>query len=159
MSLPQWPSRLKKPINVLAFDFGTKRIGVAFGQSLTGTARAVAIVPANDGVPDWSQLETLVQEWEPDVFVVGLPYNMDDSENELFFRARMFGQRLEGRLHKPCYGMDERLSSFEARDQIVNRAGAGKSKHTDLKKEVDGLAAKLILESWLAGLPPLQAED
>ena len=84
---------------------------------------------------------------------------MDDSENELFLRARKFGQRLEGRLHKPCFGMDERLSSFEARDQIVNRPDAGKSKHTDLQKEIDGLAAKLILESWLAGLPPLQAED
>lgn len=155
MSLPQWPDRLKQQINVLAFDFGTKRVGVAFGQSLTATARPVAIVPANDGVPDWSQLEALVQEWKPDVFVVGLPYNMDGTENELFLRARKFGQRLEGRLHKPCYGMDERLSSFEARDQIVNQTSQGKRKHTDLQKEVDGLAAKLILESWLAGLPPL----
>lgn len=156
MALPQWPDKLKQHINVLAFDFGIKRIGVAFGQSLTATARPVDILPANDGVPDWSQLEALVQEWQPDVFVVGLPYNMDGTENEIFLRARKFGQRLEGRLHKPCYGMDERLSSFEARDQIVNQGS--NNKHTDLQKEVDGLAAKLILESWLAGLPTLSVD-
>lgn len=158
MSLPPWPARLKQHINVLAFDFGTKRIGVAFGQSLTATARPVDILPANDGVPDWSQLEKLVKEWQPDAFVIGLPYNMDGSENEVFLRARKFGQRLEGRLHKPCYGMDERLSSFEARDQIVNRPEGNGGKYTDLQKEVDGLAAKLILESWLGGLPPVDTE-
>lgn len=158
MSLPQWPARLKHHINVLGFDFGTKRIGVAFGQSLTGTARPVDILPANDGVPDWAQLEKLAQEWQPDMFVVGLPYNMDGSENEVFLRARKFGQRLEGRLHKPCFGMDERLSSFEARDRIVNQTNRGKAKYTDLQKEVDGLAAKLILESWLGGLPPLKED-
>jgi len=158
MALPQWPNKLKQHINVLAFDFGIKRIGVAFGQSLTATARPVDILPANDGVPDWSQLEALVQEWQPDVFVVGLPYNMDGTENEVFLRARKFGQRLEGRLHKPCYGMDERLSSFEARDQIVNQSSHSNNKRTDLQKEVDGLAAKLILESWLAGLPTLSVD-
>jgi len=73
-----YPQKVRKHLKVLAFDFGTKRIGVACGQSLTGTAQPLDIIPARDGVPDWAALEALVARWQPDVFVVGLPYNMDD---------------------------------------------------------------------------------
>lgn len=141
-----YPLRHDKPIRALAFDFGTKRIGVAYGQSLTGTAQAVGIIPAADGIPDWAVLEALVAEWKPDVFVVGLPYNMDDSESELLLRARKFGKRLEGRLHKPCYGIDERLTSFEARGELMRGESEG---------IVDAVAARLILETWLDGLPAI----
>ena len=144
-----YPQKLRKHIKVLAFDFGTKRIGVAYGQSLTGTAQALGVVPARDGIPDWQNIETLVVQWQPDVFVVGLPYNMDDSESELLIRARKFGQRLEGKLHKPCYGIDERLSSFEARGELLRGESTG---------AVDSLAARLILEAWFAGLPLLAPE-
>lgn len=139
-----YPQKVRQPLTVLAFDFGTKRIGVAVGQSLTGTAQALDLVPARDGVPDWDALEILVKRWQPDAFVVGLPFNMDDSESDLTLRARKFGKRLEGRLHKPCYGIDERLTSFEARGEILrgNRDEA-----------VDSIAARLILESWFADLP------
>lgn len=141
-----YPQKYNKPIKVLAFDFGTKRIGVACGQSLTGTAQPLPVVPAKDGIPDWSQLEKLVAEWKPDAFVVGLPWNMDDSESELLIRARKFGNRLEGRLHKPCYGIDERLTSFVARGELLRGESTA---------AVDSLAARLILEAWFAGLPPL----
>lgn len=141
-----YPQKYHKHLQVLAFDFGTKRIGVAYGQSLTGTAQALGVVSARDGVPDWHQLETLVAQWQPDAFVVGLPYNMDDTESELLIRARKFGQRLEGRLHKPCYGIDERLSSFEARGELLRGESTG---------AVDSVAARLILEAWFAGLPAL----
>lgn len=144
-----YPQKYQKHLKVLAFDFGTKRIGVACGQSLTGTAQAVGVIAARDGIPDWSELETLVNEWKPDAFVVGLPYNMDDTESELLIRARKFGQRLEGRLHKPCYGIDERLSSFEARGELLRGESTG---------AVDALAARLILEAWFAGLPALTLE-
>jgi putative Holliday junction resolvase len=139
-----YPAIVKRPLKVLSFDFGTKRIGVAAGQSLTGTAQALELIPARDGAPDWSVLERLVLRWQPDAFVVGLPYNMDGTESELLLRARKFGKRLEGRLHRPCYGMDERLTSFEARGEILrgNRDDA-----------VDSIAARLLLESWFAGLP------
>ena len=144
-----YPQKVRKYLKVLAFDFGTKRIGVACGQSLTGSAQPLDIIPARDGVPDWAALEALVARWQPDVFVVGLPYNMDDSESELLLRARKFGQRLEGRLHKPCYGIDERLSSFEARGELLRGESTG---------AVDSLAARLILEAWFAGLPPVTVE-
>jgi len=139
----QYPLKRDQTVSALCFDFGSKRIGVAYGQSITGTAQALQTLAARDGIPDWKEIEQLVTQWQPTVFVVGLPYNMDDSESELLLRARKFGQRLEGRLHKPCYGMDERLSSFEARGQLLR----GEADAT-----VDSLAAKLILESWFAGL-------
>ncbi len=129
---------------VLGFDFGTKRIGVAIGNTLTGTARPLTVLPARDGVPDWTQLAALVAEWKPGRLVVGLPLNMDGSESELSTRARSFGRKLAGRLVLPVDVMDERLSSFEARGELLrghDRRG---------KPEVDALAAALIVESWLA---------
>lgn len=141
--MEQLPARLDRHLSAMGFDFGTHRIGVAFGQSLTGTARPLPMLPARDGIPDWSALEKLVQEWQPDIFVVGLPYNMDDSESELLRRAHKFGNRLNGRLHRPCYGMDERLSSFEARGQLMRG---------EADAQLDSLAACLILEGWFAAL-------
>lgn len=141
-----YPARYERPLKVLAFDFGTHRIGVAYGQSLTRTAQPLDTLRARDGVPDWTQLQALVERWQPDVFVVGLPYNMDDSESELLRRARRFGGRLEGRLHRPCFGIDERLTSFEARGEIMRGQSEG---------GVDSIAARLILETWFAGLPSL----
>ncbi|MBU2098333.1 MAG: Holliday junction resolvase RuvX [Gammaproteobacteria bacterium] len=144
--MESYPQKYIKPLKVLAFDFGTKRIGVAYGQSLTGTAQPLPVLPSKDGIPDWAQLEKLVADWKPDAFVVGLPWNMDDTESELLIRARKFGNRLEGRLHKPCYGIDERLTSFVARGELLRGESTG---------AVDSLAARLILEAWFAGLPAL----
>lgn len=129
---------MKKPRRILAFDFGTKRIGVAVGQELTATATPLAPLKARDGIPDWQQVEQLVKQWQPDAFVVGVPLNMDGSPSEMAVRAKKFSNRLHGRYHLPSYGMDERLSSFEARREI----------EAVQTESVDSLAAKLILESW-----------
>ena len=128
---------------VLAFDFGTRRIGVAVGNSLTGTARALAPLAARDGVPAWDQVGALVAEWKPVRLLVGLPLNMDDSESEMSARAARFARRLEGRFQVPSELVDERLSSFEARG-LIAAAGAKTSR--------DSVAACLILESWFANL-------
>lgn len=122
---------------VMGFDFGTGRIGIAVGQKLTGTATAVATIRARDGVPDWAELEKIVDEWRPGLFVVGLPLNMDDTESEMSRRATRFARRLSGRFNIPYVTMDERLSTFDARDTDGD------------VDEVDSIAAKLILESWL----------
>ena len=131
------------PLSALAFDYGTQRIGVAFGQSLTGTATAIKVLKARDGIPNWSEIESLIQEWSPDLFVVGLPYNLDGSDSALMLRAIKFGNRLNGRFGKPCYGMDERLSSLEAAER-VNEADSGAKK----KAAIDDIAAQIILENW-----------
>ncbi|MDX1456267.1 MAG: Holliday junction resolvase RuvX [Marinobacter sp.] len=129
---------------VLAFDFGTRRIGVAFGQELLGTARPVTMLPARDGIPDWTQIGRLLEEWRPDQIVVGLPLNMDGTENDMCARARKFGNRLHGRFHLPVVMVDERLTSFEAKGEVLADQGA-----RDFGRHgIDDLAAVLILETW-----------
>jgi len=99
---------------LLGFDFGLKRIGVAVGQEMTGTASALTTVAARDGKPDWDAISRLIHEWQPDAVVVGLPLNMDGSDHELSRRARRFGNQLHGRYNLPAHFIDERLSSLEA---------------------------------------------
>ncbi|MDB4837230.1 Holliday junction resolvase RuvX [Marinomonas sp.] len=129
---------------VLGFDFGTTRMGVAIGQSMTGTARPLNPLKAKEGIPNWDDITTLVDEWQPDAFVVGLPLDMDGNENEMCLRARKFAKRLHGRFNKPYHMMDERLSSYEAKGQVIARGG----KRNFKENSVDGLAAQMILETW-----------
>lgn len=136
-----------EPISALGFDYGTQRIGVAFGQSLTGTAQAVCVLKARDGIPDWAQIESLIAEWKPNLFVVGIPYNIDGSESELMLRAIKFANRLNGRFHKPSYGMDERLSSAEAAEQVLETNRGAKK-----RAAIDDIAAQIILENWFSEL-------
>lgn len=131
---------------VMAFDFGTRRIGVAVGQELIGTGQPVAMMPARDGIPDWQQIEALLEEWRPDLVVVGLPLNMDDTENEMCARARKFGKRLHGRYHVPVEMVDERLTSFEAKGDVMAAGGS-----RDFGRHgVDDRAAVLILETFFS---------
>ncbi|MBK8971744.1 MAG: Holliday junction resolvase RuvX [Hahellaceae bacterium] len=129
------------PKRVMAFDFGTCRIGVAVGQQLTGTASPLKILPAKDGVPDWGVIGQLIQEWKPDRVLVGHPLNMDGTENEMCVRARKFANRLHGRFGVQVELVDERLSSFVHREQ--RRVSAGRS------DPIDALAAATICEDWL----------
>lgn len=129
---------------LLCFDYGTKAIGVAVGQSITQTASPLSTLSAKEGIPDWSVVTKLLNEWKPDLIVVGLPLNMDGSESELCVRARKFAKRLHGRFGVDVTMVDERLSSFEARGEIISRTGSRNFKHNN----IDSLAAKLILESW-----------
>ncbi|KPQ27377.1 MAG: putative holliday junction resolvase [Marinobacter excellens HL-55] len=129
---------------VLAFDFGTRRIGVATGQEMLGTGQPLAMIPARDGIPEWSTIEALLAEWRPDIVLVGLPLNMDDSENDMCARARKFGKRLHGRYHVPVAMVDERLTSFEAKGDVMAAGGS-----RDFGRHgVDDRAAVLILETW-----------
>ncbi|MBN3174617.1 Holliday junction resolvase RuvX [Pectobacterium brasiliense] len=129
---------------ILAFDFGTKSIGVAIGQEITGTARALTSFKAQEGIPDWQKVEKLLSEWQPDLAVVGLPLNMDGTEQPLTARARKFANRLHGRFGIAIELHDERLSTVEARADLFERGGF---KALD-KGSVDAASAVIILESW-----------
>lgn len=144
MNLDNFPKN-EEPISALGFDYGTQRIGVAFGQSLTGTARPVCVLKARDGIPDWSEIEKLIAEWKPNVFVVGMPYNLDGSESDLMVRAVKFANRLNGRFHKPSYGMDERLSSAAAEERVLEEGH-----DTKKRAAIDDIAAQIILENWFS---------
>ncbi|OGO94054.1 MAG: Holliday junction DNA helicase RuvA [Coxiella sp. RIFCSPHIGHO2_12_FULL_44_14] len=127
---------------LLGFDFGMKRIGVAVGQTLTNTAQALPILTAKDGIPDWQRIENLITTWHPSAFVVGIPYNMNGTEQNTTFAARKFAHRLKQKFNLPVHPVDERLTTVEAKAlQPVF-----KKKSSD---EIDSYAAKLILESWL----------
>ncbi|WP_427978472.1 Holliday junction resolvase RuvX [Agarivorans sp.] len=132
--------------SALAFDFGTKSIGVAIGQELTASARPLAAIKAQDGVPQWQLIETLLQQWQPDLLIIGLPLNMDGSEQELTQRAKKFANRLHGRFGYPIVMQDERLTTVDAKEKLFELGG-----YKALEKgAVDSLAAALIFESWCA---------
>ena len=137
---------MSKPLQYLCFDFGLKRFGVATGNSFLKKGQELEPIKAKDGIPDWSIIEKLYEEWRPSEFIVGLPLNMDGSENDMCLRANKFGKRLKGRYNRPVHMMDERLSSFEAKSQVREAQGSTNfGTHS-----VDGAAACLILESWFA---------
>jgi putative Holliday junction resolvase len=129
---------------VLAFDFGTRRIGLATGQTITATTLALAPIQAKDGTPDWVALDKVIKEWQPNVLVVGIPLNMDGSISEMSRRARRFANRMQDRYQLPCFLIDERLSTAEAKEIHFAHGGG-----TNFRKEsVDGIAAQIILDSW-----------
>ena len=121
----------------MGFDFGMKKIGIAIGQSITGTANPLIIITAKDGQPDWLALGKIVKQWQPEKFIVGLPINMDGTESDMSKAATRFSRRLHGRYGIGVELMDERLSTFEARE-------------FETPDQLDAIAAKLILETWLA---------
>ena len=130
------------PDVLLGFDFGRIRIGVAVGQSVTGSAQALETVSCKDYKPDWSCIARLIRTWRPNRLVVGLPLKTDGTEQEMTEAARRFRRQLAGRYAMPVDLVDERLSSREARS-LLRESGRPHA-------NADPLAAKLILESWLA---------
>ncbi len=136
---------MSAPRLLLGFDYGMKQIGVAVGQAITGQARELCILKAQNGAPDWSQVEKLIREWQPDAIVVGLPLNMDGTPSEMSARAEKFARRLNGRFNLPVHTHDERLTTFEAKGQ---RLGEGQ-RDGYRQRPVDAIAAALLLEGWL----------
>jgi putative Holliday junction resolvase len=133
---------------VLAFDFGLVQIGVAVGNTLLRSTQPLAILRAREGIPDWQALEQLVMDWQPDLLLVGDPLNMDGSDSELCERARKFARRLHGRLGLPVTMVDERLTSFEAKQVSREQGHRGDYK----RRPIDSQAAELVLQSWLNDL-------
>jgi putative Holliday junction resolvase len=126
---------------LLGFDYGSRKIGVAVGQTVTGTASALETLYLVNQKPDWKRIASLIEEWRPEALVVGLPLNVDDSETDATQPALRFSRQLEGRFHIKVYLADERFSSFEARDRLSHKAKRW--------EDYDAIAAKLILETWL----------
>ena len=127
---------------LLGFDFGTQRIGVAVGQSITRTATALCTVNARNGRPDLDRILELIADWHPAALVVGLPLHADDSDSGTTTAARKFAQQLEERTCLPVYMIDERLSSHAAKQLQHQDKAAGKA-------GIDAIAAMIILQNWL----------
>ena len=127
---------------VLGFDFGKQRIGIAVGQQVTGTATALCTAQSRDEKPDWDTISGLINEWQPDTLVVGLPLHADGEESEISLAARKFARQLEGRYRLPVHTMNEYLSSHAARELQQQDKQAGKT-------GIDAIAARIILQNWL----------
>ncbi|OGT32252.1 MAG: hypothetical protein A2W28_01530 [Gammaproteobacteria bacterium RBG_16_51_14] len=123
---------------LLCFDFGEKRIGVAVGQTITGTASPLATVNVNKHIPDWDSITHLVNSWQPASLVVGMPLTMYGSRQEMSEAAARFIRQLEGRYHLPVFEIDERLSTYEGKQRLGS------------SWNVDPVAAQVILETWLS---------
>lgn len=126
---------------LLGFDYGTAKIGIAVGQSITATATPLTTLRAIRQRPDWQRIAELIEVWQPTELVVGLPCDIDGSETDISGRAKRFARQLQGRFRLPVHMIDERLTSMEARQQLQRRP-----KNIE---ELDAIAASLILETWL----------
>ena len=128
-------------MQILAFDYGTKHIGIAVGQTITRTSSPLMILNVQQEGPDiWQTIFQLVEEWKPDRLLVGQPLNMDGTPSEMMKKVNKFYIKLQQETHIICELVDERLTSFEAK-QLTE---------SDLKEvRIDDLAAKIILDSWM----------
>lgn len=138
---------------VFGFDVGSRITGVAIGNTLTSSARALTTVIVREGEPDWSRLDTLHKEWLPDTLVVGLPLTLDGAEQPASRRARRFADQLHHRYNLPVVLVDERHSSQEAARRFASARAAGLKRRRDAA-EIDAEAAAVILDHWLADPTP-----
>lgn len=125
---------------LLGFDFGLQRIGVAVGQVITRTATALSTIRTRDGQPDWESISKVIQTWQPDALILGLPRLADGGISDFTQQVRRFARQLEGRYHLPVHTIDEHLSSRTASDLQAHEAGT---------KGSDAVAARIILQDWL----------
>jgi putative Holliday junction resolvase len=136
---------------VLAFDFGLKRIGIASGDTLTGTAGPRPAATVSDSGPDWPVIEREVSSLRPHLLVVGAPYNADGSPGLLATAANGFAAELERRFGLPVKRVDERFSSLQASERLKAQRASGERKRRIRREDIDSAAAAVILERWFAG--------
>ena len=129
----------------LAFDYGTKRIGVAIGDAVTRGARGLGAVPQ-----DWAKIGQLLAEWSPAACIVGLPLGEAGEEQAITRQARQFAQQLQQHFKGPVHLCDERYSSRSARDDLRGARASGAMKRRVRQGDKDSVAARIILEQWLA---------
>ncbi len=130
----------------LGFDFGNKKIGIAVGQTTTGTASPLQTIRSINQAPNWDIIGKLIEQWRPAGLVVGVSRQADGSDNPVTPRMLKFCRQLAGRYHLPVYQQDESLSTFEAKQMLFDDVGVNATKLWEVQ---DQLAAQLILQTWL----------
>jgi putative Holliday junction resolvase len=138
-------------LTILAFDFGRKRIGIATGDTLTGTAGPRPAAGVTAAGPDWNAISREVRTLQPHLLIVGAPYNADGSPGALANDASGFAAELERRFGIPVKRVDERWSSLQASERLKTQRASGERKRRVRKEDIDSAAAAVILERWLAG--------
>ncbi|TNF93459.1 MAG: Holliday junction resolvase RuvX [Gammaproteobacteria bacterium] len=129
------------PESYLGFDFGTKRLGIATGQSVSKTATPLTILDVSRGI-QWEKITAIIDEWHPSALIVGLPLTADGTETPIIQAINKFIRQLAGRYHLPIHTIDEHLSSHTAKN-LLNRTSTRKI------APLDASAAAVILQTWL----------
>ena len=127
----------------MAFDYGLRNIGIAIGQNVTKSASTFYAIKAKEGVPDWTKLDSIVEEWEPGLFIVGEPFNMDGTKSEFQKKTVKFSSGLKKRYGVEIQMVDERLTTKEAKDRMESESNILK---TSANKH--SISAQIILEDW-----------
>ena len=130
----------------LGFDFGTKKIGAAVGQTITASTSPLQTIRSINQNPNWDIIGKLIKEWRPAGLVVGISRQADGSDNPVTPRMLKFCRQLEGRFQLPVFQQDETLSTFEAKQLLFDELTVSASKLWEVQ---DQLAAQLILQTWL----------
>lgn len=136
------------PTTILAFDFGLRRIGVAVGQSVTGSASPLAVVANRDTGVDHNAIAALIREWRPSRLVVGMPAHADGSDSDMQQPVLAFIDELR-RYDLPITTVDERYTSVEA-ERVLREARAAGTRGRISKEDIDSAAAVFIAERYLA---------
>ena len=133
---------MAEPRTIFAYDFGISNIGLAIGQEVTNTAQTFITLKAKNGIPSWIELDKLVSEWSPALFVVGNPLNMDGSRSEMQDLSDDFSKKIKNRYGINVEKADERLSTREALSRMKDEESLA------LNAVIHSLSAQIILESW-----------
>ena len=125
-------------MQIISFDYGTKKIGVAVGQTQTKTSSPLNVIFNKKNKINWDAIIEIIEEWQPDLILIGMPLNMDGTDSEIMKRVVNFKKKLKNISSVKCEFIDERLTTFEARLEVK-----------DLNiKTVDSHAAKILIENW-----------
>ena len=138
------PNAAGHEATVLAFDFGTRRIGVAVGNTLLRVARPLTTIATEANAPRFAAVAALIETWRPEVLVVGRPVHADGTPHEMTSRAERFARQLEGRFGLEVARVDERYTTEEA-EAALAQAGV---RAEERKAVRDQVAAQLILQAW-----------
>jgi len=125
-------------MQIVAFDFGEKKIGVAVGQTSTYTSSPLQVIFNNHDKVNWNEISILLEEWKPELILVGKPLNMDGTDSEIMKKVDAFYKKLESLYDAKFEYVDERLTTFEARDIL---------KENNVET-VDANAAKILIDNW-----------
>lgn len=131
---------------VMGFDYGERRIGIATGQTITGTAAPLVTLQCPGKQPDWNAIAEHIRQWKPDALIVGMPYYLDGSSSDMTRKAEVFVKSLAAHFDLPVFTVNENLSSYEA-EQLLNQRQVKIGQHN--KQELDKMAAAVIVQSWL----------
>jgi len=125
-------------MQIVSFDFGTKKIGIAVAQTKTKTSSPLEIIFNKNNAVNWVKISSIINEWKPDLLLVGKPLNMDGTDSDIMEKVDIFFKKLGKVTKVPCEYVDERLTSFEARQNLA-----------DLKTDlIDAHAAKILIDHW-----------